>query len=57
MKKNLDAKERAYVERGRVRHVASVGRNGDQYRSLEIDYAVALRVDGVVASWGFKSSR
>ena len=138
MKKNMNAKERAYVERARICHVASIGRDGRphtapvspaydarartlyfatdrggrtatnlrarpraavafddyneswtnlhgvmvraratklergakfeqavgllqktfrQYRSIEIDYIVALRVEDVVASWGLSSSR
>lgn len=28
-----------------------------QYKSIEIDYVVALKVEGVVASWGLASSR
>jgi len=138
MKKNLNAKERAYVERARVCHVGSIGADGHphtapvspaydakartfyvgtdrggrtatnlrarprasvafddyaeswrglhgvilrarayklergkefehaigvlqkkfrQYRTTEIDYVLALRVEGVVASWGLTSRR
>ena len=28
-----------------------------QYRTIEIDYVLALRVEGVVASWGFERRR
>lgn len=34
--------------------VAALRRKFRQYRSIEIDYVVALRVDGVVASWGLR---
>jgi nitroimidazol reductase NimA-like FMN-containing flavoprotein (pyridoxamine 5'-phosphate oxidase superfamily) len=28
-----------------------------QYKDIEIDYVIALQIDGVVASWGLSSSR
>ncbi|MGZ4128883.1 MAG: pyridoxamine 5'-phosphate oxidase family protein [Actinomycetota bacterium] len=42
------------LERGVVfeRAVTALQAKFRQYRSIEIDYVVALRVEGVVASWG-----
>jgi nitroimidazol reductase NimA-like FMN-containing flavoprotein (pyridoxamine 5'-phosphate oxidase superfamily) len=47
------------LERGRefARAVVLLRKKFRQYGSIEIDYIVALRVEGVVASWGLKSRR